>query len=114
MSPKQRAPITPGEILLTEFLEPKGLSQAKLAALLKIPLQRINLVVKGKRRITAEMALLFGQGIRHVGRVLDEPSQRSRPVRGARRVREANGIAVALHGEPAGSRTFTARPSSSD
>jgi addiction module HigA family antidote len=61
MSPKQRAPITPGEILLTEFLEPKGLSQAKLAALLKIPLQRINLVVKGKRRITAEMALLLAK-----------------------------------------------------
>lgn len=36
MIPTHRPPTTPGEILLTEFLEPKGMTQAKLAALLKI------------------------------------------------------------------------------
>jgi addiction module HigA family antidote len=61
MIPTHRPPTTPGEILLTEFLEPKGMTQAKLAALLKIPLQRINLIVNGKRGITAETALLLAK-----------------------------------------------------
>lgn len=46
-------------ILLQEFLEPLGLSQAELARTLKIPLNRVNELVRGKRGITPETALLL-------------------------------------------------------
>jgi antitoxin HigA-1 len=49
----------PGQILLQEFLEPMGLSQAKLARSLAIPLNRVNELVRGKRGITPETALLL-------------------------------------------------------
>ena len=47
----------PGEILLEEFLTPMGLSQNKLANSLGVPPRRINEIVHGKRRITADTAL---------------------------------------------------------
>ena len=59
MIPKYRTPTHPGEILLKEFLEPKGISQAKLAHDLGIPIQRINTIVKEKRGVSAETALLL-------------------------------------------------------
>ena len=49
--------IHPGEILLEEFLKPMRLSQNKLAIGLRVPAHRINEIVKGKRRITADTAL---------------------------------------------------------
>jgi len=51
------APIHPGEILQKEFLEPMGLSQNKLAMALRVPARRVNEIVLGKRRITADTAL---------------------------------------------------------
>jgi antitoxin HigA-1 len=54
-------PITPGRILLEEFLEPLGLSQNKLARELDVPAARINSVIKGTRRITIDMALRLGR-----------------------------------------------------
>ena len=59
MIPKYRTPTHPGEILLKEFLEPMGISQAKLAHDLGIPIQRINTIVKEKRGLSAETALLL-------------------------------------------------------
>ena len=59
MIPKYRTPTHPGEILLKEFLEPMGISQAKLAHDLGIPIQRINTIVKEKRGVSAETALLL-------------------------------------------------------
>ncbi|MDF1536932.1 MAG: HigA family addiction module antitoxin [bacterium] len=50
-------PIHPGEILLEEFLAPLGLSQNRLALDLGVPARRINEIVLGKRRITADTAL---------------------------------------------------------
>ena len=50
-------PIHPGEILLTEFLEPMGISQYRLAKDLNVPQTRIADVVKGRRSITADTAL---------------------------------------------------------
>jgi len=50
-------PITPGEILLEEFLVPMGLSQYRLAKEIGVPAQRISEIVAGKRSITADTDL---------------------------------------------------------
>lgn len=50
-------PIHPGDILRTEFLEPLKLSQNQLALELRVPVTRVNQIVKGERSITAETAL---------------------------------------------------------
>lgn len=50
-------PITPGEILLEEFLKPMGLSQYRLAKEIGVPAQRISDIVAGKRTITADTDL---------------------------------------------------------
>ncbi len=55
--PTDRPPITPGEILLEEFLNPLGISQRELARALGIPYQRVNEIVRGKRAITPDTAL---------------------------------------------------------
>jgi antitoxin HigA-1 len=57
MSSKKIAPIHPGEILLEEFLKPMGISQNRLALDIRVLARRINEIVHGKRRITADTAL---------------------------------------------------------
>ena len=54
-------PVHPGEILLEEFLQPMGLSQNRLALDIRVPARRINEIVHGKRRITADTALRLGR-----------------------------------------------------
>ncbi len=54
---KKLDPITPGEILLEEFLKPMGLSQYRLAKEIHVPAQRISAIVAGKRSITADTDL---------------------------------------------------------
>jgi addiction module HigA family antidote len=49
--------ITPGEILLKEFLEPMGLSQNALARATHVPPRRINEIVLGQRAVTADTDL---------------------------------------------------------
>jgi addiction module HigA family antidote len=61
MKNKRLANITPGEILLEDFLKPLGLSQYRLAADLGVPPRRINEIVKGQRAITADTALRLGR-----------------------------------------------------
>ena len=51
------APVTPGELLKEEFLEPMGISQYRLAKETGIPAQRIGQIVLGKRRFTADTDL---------------------------------------------------------
>ena len=51
------APIHPGEILAEEFLAPLEISQNRLAVAIGVPPRRINEIVHGKRRITADTAL---------------------------------------------------------
>jgi antitoxin HigA-1 len=51
------APIHPGEVLLEDFLEPLGVTQHRLAVSIGVPPRRINEIVHGKRRITADTAL---------------------------------------------------------
>jgi len=50
-------PIHPGEVLLEEFLKPMNLSQNQVALAMRVPARRINEIVQGKRRITADTAL---------------------------------------------------------
>ncbi len=60
---KVHEPITPGEILLTEFLEPLGISQYRLAQATGLPQTRISLIVRGKRAITTETALRLSKAL---------------------------------------------------
>ncbi len=61
MPPEFRIATHPGQILLAEFLEPLRLTQADLARALRIPLNRVNELVRGKRGVTPESALLFSE-----------------------------------------------------
>jgi addiction module HigA family antidote len=51
------APVHPGEILLEEFLGPLEVSQYQLAKAVDVPARRINEIVHGQRRISADTAL---------------------------------------------------------
>ncbi len=53
----KRAPITPGEILKTEFLDELGMSAYALAKSLRVPTNRVTGILRGDRAITAETAL---------------------------------------------------------
>jgi antitoxin HigA-1 len=61
MLPSNRIATHPGQILLQEFLEPLGLTQAELARALAIPLNRVNELVRGKRGVTPKTALLLAE-----------------------------------------------------
>ncbi len=55
--PTHRTPTHPGEMLLEEFLKPNGISQRDLANAIKVPYQRINEIINGRRGITPSTAL---------------------------------------------------------
>lgn len=55
------APVSPGEILLEEFMKPLGITQNRLARDIDVPVSRIAGVVKGDRAITADTALRLAQ-----------------------------------------------------
>jgi addiction module HigA family antidote len=50
-------PVHPGEILLEEFLKPLEVSQYQLAKEISVPARRVNEIVHGQRRISADTAL---------------------------------------------------------
>ena len=50
-------PVTPGELLLEEFLIPMGLTQYRVAKEIGVPAQRIGEIVAGRRAITADTDL---------------------------------------------------------
>ena len=56
---KRLVNIHPGEILLEEFLRPLGITAYKLSKDTDIPQTRISQIIKGKRRITADTALML-------------------------------------------------------
>jgi antitoxin HigA-1 len=64
MTNKVLPPVHPGEILLEEFMKPMGISQNELARDLKIPVRRINEIVRGRRGLTIDTALRLS---RHFG-----------------------------------------------
>lgn len=51
------APVTPGELLLEEFLKPMGISQYRLAKEIGVPATRIGEIVAGRRAVTADTDL---------------------------------------------------------
>ena len=55
--PSHRKPTHPGVMLREEFLTPMGLSQQELALGIRVPYQRINELVNGRRGITPSTAL---------------------------------------------------------
>jgi addiction module HigA family antidote len=57
MLEKKMLPVHPGEILLEDFLKPMGISQYRLAMNVGVHPRRINAIVHGQRRITADTAL---------------------------------------------------------
>lgn len=61
MTKRDIPPIHPGEILMTEFLEPMGISQYRLAKDIGVTPRRINEIVHGRRAITADTALRLGR-----------------------------------------------------
>ena len=61
MLPKTRPPTPPGEVLAEEFLAPMGMTQGQLAEKMGVPIQRVNMVVNGRRAITADTALLLAR-----------------------------------------------------
>ena len=68
MKPKDSIPlgpasVSPGVILLEEFITPLGLSQAALAAKMGVGRMRINEIIRGQRAITAETAILLAEAL---------------------------------------------------
>lgn len=57
MTRRKLKPVTPGELLLEEFLRPMEISQYRLAKEIGVPAQRICDIVAGKRAITADTNL---------------------------------------------------------
>lgn len=55
-----KTPITPGEILLEEYLLPMGISQNAMAKAIGVAPRAINEIVHGKRSITPAMSIRFG------------------------------------------------------
>ena len=53
--------ITPGEILIEDFLKPMSISQYRLAKEIGVPTRRITEIVQGKRALTADTALRLGR-----------------------------------------------------
>jgi len=51
------SPITPGELLQEEFLEPLAISQVRLAKAIGVPASRISEIITGQRTITADTDL---------------------------------------------------------
>ena len=51
------APVHPGEVLMDDFIGPLGITQHRLAIAIAVPPRRINEIVHGQRRITADTAL---------------------------------------------------------
>ena len=50
-------PVTPGELLKEEFLDPLGITQYRVAKEIGVPAQRIGEIVAGNRAITADTDL---------------------------------------------------------
>ncbi len=58
--PGNAALIHPGEILLTEFMKPLGITAYRLAKDIRVPAPRVGDIVRGKRSISADTALRLG------------------------------------------------------
>ena len=50
-------PVTPGELLLEEFMKPMKITKHRLAKEIGVPAQRVGDIVAGKRAVTADTDL---------------------------------------------------------
>ena len=58
---KKLSPITPGDVLLEEFLSPMEITQSQLAKDINVPANRVSQIIHCKREITADTALRLGK-----------------------------------------------------
>ena len=54
------SPISPGDILKEEFMDPYGITSSRLAKDIDVPANRISEIVAGRRTITADTAIRLG------------------------------------------------------
>lgn len=54
---KKLRPVSPGEMLVEEFLKPLGMSNYRLAKEIGVPAQRIGDIIAGRRGITVDTDL---------------------------------------------------------
>lgn len=59
--PTHRTPTHPAEMLREEFLVPMGLTQRELAHAIRVPYQRVNDLINGRRGVTPSTALRLGK-----------------------------------------------------
>jgi antitoxin HigA-1 len=57
----KRKPATVGEILVEEFMQPMGLTQAALAEAMGVQRKHVNELCKNRRNVTAAMALILAR-----------------------------------------------------
>jgi antitoxin HigA-1 len=62
--PTHRAPTTPGEILLEDWLEPMKLTQLALAKKMGVDIQIVNGIINGRRAVTPKTALLLAEALK--------------------------------------------------
>ena len=59
--PSELPPVSPGEMLLEEFLKPLGISQSAFAIQLGVSFPRLNEIIREKRAVTSDTALRLAQ-----------------------------------------------------
>ncbi len=57
----KRKPVSVGEMLRAEFMEPLALTQAKLAEVMGVPRKHINELCMNRRTVTADTALMLAR-----------------------------------------------------
>ena len=57
----KRKPATPGEVLIEEFMQPLGLTQAALAEAMGVQRKHVNELCNGRRNVTAATALILAR-----------------------------------------------------
>ena len=78
--PSHREPTHPGEMLLEEFLRPMAMTQHDLAEAIRVPYQRVNEIVRGRRGITPSTALRLSRFFGNTPRLLGESATAVGPV----------------------------------
>ena len=57
----KRKPATPGEVLIEEFMQPLGLTQAALAEAMGVQRKHVNEMCNNRRKVTAATALILAR-----------------------------------------------------
>ena len=57
----KRKPVTVGEMLIEEFMEPIGMTQTEMAEKTGLPRKHVNELCRNRRAVTADTALILGR-----------------------------------------------------